>query len=79
MEEILRCRAKTFSNGLELKGYQISVLSGLLRAKHNNLCSFIGNVMPDDTKDYQNKSYREKVKLKPHIIFCCHYPANSGR
>lgn len=79
MEEILKCFAKSFSNGLELKGYRIRVLSWLLQAKHNNLCYFIGNVMPDDTKDYQNKSYREKVKLKPHIIFCCCYPANSGR
>lgn len=29
-----------------------------------NCCCFIDNPLPDDTKDYQTKSYREKVKLK---------------
>lgn len=39
-------------------------LSWLLLSKHTNFCYFIDNVIPDDTKDYQTKSYREKVKLK---------------
>lgn len=55
------------------------MLSWLLQAKLTNFCSVIDNLIPDDTKDYQNKSYREKVKLKPYIILYCDYPANSGR
>lgn len=39
-------------------------LSWLLLSKHTNCCCFIDNLIPDDTRDYQNKSYREKVKLK---------------
>lgn len=55
------------------------MFSQLLQAKHTNSCSFIDNLIPDDTKDYQNKSFREKVKLKPHITFCYDYPADSDR
>lgn len=55
------------------------MLSQLLQAKPTNFCSFIDNVIPDDAKDYQNKSFREKVRLKPHITFCYDYPADSDR
>lgn len=64
---------------MELKVYQIHALSCLLQAKHTNFYSFVDNVIPDDTRDYQNKSYREKVKLKPDIIIHYSYPADSSR
>lgn len=38
--------------------------SWLLLSKHANFVCFIENWIPDDTKDYQTKSYRERVKLK---------------
>lgn len=39
-------------------------LSWLFLLFNTNFRCFIDNLIPDDTKEYQTKSYREKVKLK---------------
>lgn len=54
------------------------VLCWLLQAKHTDLSSLTDNVVTDDTRDYQTKSYREKVRWKPHFVPCSG-PGGSGR